>query len=72
MAIPQSTDDLLKGQKSNKITRLLIWFRWSAIATHLSKKTDNEIKTYRNMHLKKRLTKMGIDPMTHKPKTNAP
>jgi transcription factor MYB, plant len=41
-------------------------FRWSAIATHLPKRTDNEIKNYWNTHLKKRLTKMGIDPVTHK------
>ncbi|KAG2707098.1 hypothetical protein I3760_05G132300 [Carya illinoinensis] len=46
-------------------------FRWSAIATHLLKRTDKEIKNYWNTHLKKRLTKMGIDPMTHKPKTDA-
>jgi myb proto-oncogene protein len=46
-------------------------FRWSAIATHLPKRTDNEIKNYWNTHLKKRLTKMGIDPMTHKPKSDA-
>lgn len=45
-------------------------FRWSVIATYLPKRTDNEIKNYWNTHLKKRLTKMGIDPMTHKPKTN--
>nr|CAB43399.1 Myb-related transcription factor mixta-like 1 [Antirrhinum majus] len=44
--------------------------RWSAIATHLPKRTDNEIKNYWNTHLKKRLTKMGIDPMTHKPKSH--
>jgi transcription factor MYB, plant len=41
-------------------------FRWSAIATQLPKRTDNEIKNYWNTHLKKRLTKMGIDPVTHK------
>ncbi|CAN6675895.1 unnamed protein product [Malus baccata var. baccata] len=46
----------------------LLGNRWSAIATHLPKRTDNEIKNYWNTHLKKRLTKMGIDPMTHKPK----
>lgn len=45
--------------------------RWSAIATHLPKRTDNEIKNYWNTHLKKRLTKMGIDPVTHKPKNDA-
>lgn len=45
--------------------------RWSAIATHLPKRTDNEIKNYWNTHLKKRLAKSGIDPVTHKPKTDA-
>lgn len=45
--------------------------RWSAIATHLPKRTDNEIKNYWNTHLKKRLAKMGIDPVTHKPKNDA-
>ncbi|KAJ4973560.1 hypothetical protein NE237_006734 [Protea cynaroides] len=49
----------------------LLGNRWSAIATHLSKRTDNEIKNYWNTHLKKRLTKMGIDPVTHKSKTDA-
>ncbi|KAK2365884.1 transcription factor MYB106 [Trifolium repens] len=48
----------------------LLGNRWSAIATHLSKRTDNEIKNYWNTHLKKRLTKMGIDPVTHKPKND--
>ncbi|KAL8035515.1 hypothetical protein ABFX02_12G101900 [Erythranthe guttata] len=45
--------------------------RWSAIASHLPKRTDNEIKNYWNTHLKKRLTKMGIDPTTHKPMSHA-
>ncbi|CAN4079398.1 unnamed protein product [Withania somnifera] len=49
----------------------LLGNRWSAIATHLSKRTDNEIKNYWNTHLKKRLVKMGIDPVTHKPKNDA-
>ncbi|KAL5216483.1 hypothetical protein ABZP36_007884 [Zizania latifolia] len=43
---------------------------WSAIATHLPKRTDNEIKNYWNTHLKKRLAKMGIDPVTHKPRSD--
>ncbi|KAG6632927.1 hypothetical protein CIPAW_12G012300 [Carya illinoinensis] len=46
----------------------LLGNRWSAIATHLPKRTDNEIKNYWNTHLKKRLAMMGIDPVTHKPK----
>nr|AFX97765.1 R2R3-MYB transcription factor [Dendrobium hybrid cultivar] len=48
----------------------LLGNRWSAIATHLPKRTDNEIKNYWNTHLKKRLAKMGIDPITHKPKSD--
>ncbi|KAF3539374.1 hypothetical protein F2Q69_00018841 [Brassica cretica] len=50
----------------------LLGNRWSAIATHLPKRTDNEIKNYWNTHLKKRLVKMGIDPVTHKPKNATP
>ncbi|XP_027362792.1 transcription factor MYB16-like [Abrus precatorius] len=46
----------------------LLGNRWSAIASHLPKRTDNEIKNYWNTHLKKRLDRMGIDPTTHKPK----
>ncbi|CAK9140054.1 unnamed protein product [Ilex paraguariensis] len=49
----------------------LLGNRWSTIAAHLARRTDNEIKNYWNTHLKKRLTKMGIDPVTHKPKTTA-
>uniref|UniRef100_A0A1D1YMF1 Transcription factor MYB39 n=1 Tax=Anthurium amnicola TaxID=1678845 RepID=A0A1D1YMF1_9ARAE len=45
----------------------LLGNRWSAIASHLPKRTDNEIKNFWNTHLKKRLAKMGIDPVTHKP-----
>ncbi|XVE83755.1 hypothetical protein DITRI_Ditri16bG0111900 [Diplodiscus trichospermus] len=50
---------------------LFFVLRWSAIATHLPKRTDNEIKNYWNTHLKKRLAKMGIDPVTHKQKNDA-
>ncbi|GMI99886.1 myb domain protein 16 [Hibiscus trionum] len=41
------------------------------MATHLPKRTDNEIKNHWNTHLKKRLIRMGIDPMTHKPRMDA-
>ncbi|XWS34128.1 hypothetical protein CRYUN_Cryun21dG0013500 [Craigia yunnanensis] len=49
----------------------LLGNRWSAMAAHLPKRTDNEIKNHWNTHIKKRLIKMGIDPMTHKPRTDA-
>ncbi|KFK27899.1 hypothetical protein AALP_AA8G444600 [Arabis alpina] len=41
--------------------------KWSVIARHLPRRTDNEIKNYWNTHLKKRLIEQGLDPVTHKP-----
>lgn len=51
---------------------LNFWFltRWSAIASHLPGRTDNEIKNFWNTHLKKKLIQMGFDPMTHRPRTD--
>ncbi|KAK9116670.1 hypothetical protein Sjap_015617 [Stephania japonica] len=59
-------------QEEHTIIQLhaLLGNRWSAIATHLPKRTDNEIKNYWNTHLKKRLANMGIDPVTHKSKSD--
>lgn len=42
--------------------------KWSAIASHLPGRTDNEIKNFWNTHLKKKLIQMGYDPMTHQPR----
>ncbi|KAE8706966.1 Transcription factor MYB39 [Hibiscus syriacus] len=44
--------------------------KWSAIASHLPGRTDNEIKNFWNTHLKKKLIQMGLDPMTHRPRTD--
>ncbi|KAI4375487.1 hypothetical protein MLD38_013351 [Melastoma candidum] len=41
--------------------------RWSKIASHLPGRTDNEIKNHWNTHIRKKLKKMGIDPLTHQP-----
>ncbi|KAJ7953846.1 MYB transcription factor [Quillaja saponaria] len=69
--------DIKRGKFSQQEEQTIIQLhallgnRWSAIANHLPKRTDNEIKNYWNTHIKKRLAKMGIDPVTHKPNTDA-
>ncbi|KAK8931333.1 Transcription factor MYB28 [Platanthera zijinensis] len=69
--------DIKRGKFSMQEEQIIIQLhallgnRWSAIATHLPKRTDNEIKNYWNTHLKKQLAKMGIDPVTHKSKNDA-
>ncbi|KAG5068138.1 hypothetical protein AAZX31_01G048900 [Glycine max] len=45
----------------------LLGNKWSIIAAHLPRRTDNEIKNYWNTNVKKRLIRMGLDPVTHKP-----
>ncbi|KAG2377001.1 hypothetical protein LR48_Vigan06g124100 [Vigna angularis] len=44
----------------------LLGNRWSIIAAHLPQRTDNEIKNYWKTNIKKRLIRMGLDPITHK------
>ncbi|GMN42410.1 hypothetical protein TIFTF001_011612 [Ficus carica] len=41
--------------------------RWSLIAKQLPGRTDNDVKNHWNTKLRKKLSKMGIDPITHKP-----
>ncbi|KAL7110161.1 hypothetical protein ACP275_05G007600 [Erythranthe tilingii] len=56
-------------QEEDTIIQLhaLLGNRWSAIAAHLPKRTGNEIKNHWNTNLKKKLIKMGLDPVTHMP-----
>jgi transcription factor MYB, plant len=44
-----------------------IYCRWSLIAAQVPGRTDNDVKNHWNTKLKKKLSGMGIDPVTHKP-----
>nr|AFX96281.1 R2R3 DNA binding transcription factor MYB28-1 [Brassica juncea]AFX96285.1 R2R3 DNA binding transcription factor MYB28-1 [Brassica juncea]AFY09822.1 R2R3 DNA binding transcription factor MYB28-1 [Brassica nigra] len=65
--------EIKRGEFSSEEEQIIIMLhaargnKWSVIARHLPRRTDNEIKNYWNTHLKKRLIERGIDPVTHKP-----
>ncbi|KAJ4759102.1 Myb transcription factor [Rhynchospora pubera] len=64
--------NIKRGKFSDEEERLIIQLhsilgnKWSAMAARLPGRTDNEIKNYWNTHVRKKLLKMGIDPVTHR------
>uniref|UniRef100_A0A0E0L6W9 Uncharacterized protein n=1 Tax=Oryza punctata TaxID=4537 RepID=A0A0E0L6W9_ORYPU len=68
--------DIKRGDFTDDEERLIIHLhatlgnKWSSIATKLKGRTDNEIKNYWNTHLRKKLLSQGIDPVTHRPRTD--
>uniref|UniRef100_A0ACD5V4E2 Uncharacterized protein n=1 Tax=Avena sativa TaxID=4498 RepID=A0ACD5V4E2_AVESA len=63
--------DIKRGNFTDDEERLIISLhaaignKWSTIATHLDGRTDNEIKNYWNTHIRKKLLRAGVDPVTH-------
>ncbi|XP_010434009.1 PREDICTED: protein ODORANT1-like [Camelina sativa] len=70
--------DLKRGLLSKDEEQLVIDLhahlgnKWSKIASRLPGRTDNEIKNHWNTNIKKKLLKMGIDPVTHQSLTQEP
>ncbi|KAK4568420.1 hypothetical protein RGQ29_003996 [Quercus rubra] len=66
---PDLKHDGFTPQEEEMIVRLhaAIGSRWSIIAQQLPGRTDNDVKNYWNTKLRKKLSEMGIDPVTHKP-----
>ncbi|KAI4314501.1 hypothetical protein L6164_027404 [Bauhinia variegata] len=68
--------DIKRGKFTEEEERMIINLhsdlgnKWSKIAAHLPGRTDNEIKNFWNTHIRKKLLQMGIDPETHKPRTD--
>nr|GMC52672.1 transcription factor MYB35 [Ipomoea batatas] len=65
----QQDNNNFSPQEEELIIKLhaTIGSRWTIIAQQLPGRTDNDVKNLWNTKLKKKLSAMGIDPVTHKP-----
>ncbi|KAL5077789.1 hypothetical protein RYX36_016773, partial [Vicia faba] len=66
-------DKLFTSEEEDLIVKLhsAIGSRWSIIAQQLPGRTNNDVKNNWNTKLEKKLSQMGIDPVTHKPFLNS-
>ncbi|KZV17164.1 myb-related protein 315 [Dorcoceras hygrometricum] len=66
---PDLKRGVLSEMEENQIIELhaRLGNRWSKIASHFPGRTDNEIKNHWNTRIKKRLKRLGLDPITHQP-----
>ncbi|CAN1216451.1 Transcription factor MYB35 [Linum perenne] len=66
---PDLNHETFKPEEEEMIVKLhaAIGSRWSIIAQQLPGRTDNDVKNHWNTKLRKKLSEMGIDPVTHKP-----
>nr|URY18776.1 MYB protein [Zanthoxylum bungeanum] len=68
--------DIKRGKFSEEEERIIINLhsilgnKWSKIASHIPGRTDNEIKNFWNTHIRKKFRQVGIDPITHQPRTD--
>ncbi|KAM7479959.1 hypothetical protein LguiA_028172 [Lonicera macranthoides] len=63
------SEESFTPQEDELIIRLhaTIGSRWPIIAQQLPGRTDSDVKNHWNTKLRKKLSEMGIDPVTHKP-----
>lgn len=66
-SIPLNVEKILQFLFFEKFNSYLERDRWSIIAAQLPGRTDTDVKNHWNTKLKKKLSGMGIDPVTHKP-----
>ncbi|EOY25141.1 Myb domain protein 93, putative [Theobroma cacao] len=62
--------DIKRGKFSDEEESIIVGNKNVLLVPIFLRSYDNEIKNYWNSHIKKKLLNMGIDPKTHKPRTD--